>query len=47
MIEMEIIKKNTLNKIDFKSIFNYRAFIYLLFLRNIATIYKQTIMGPF
>lgn len=44
---MEIIKKNTLNKIDFKSIFNYRTFIYLLFLRNIATIYKQTIMGPF
>ena len=44
---MEIIKKNTLNKIEFETIGKYKTFIYLLFLRNIATIYKQTIMGPF
>lgn len=44
---MEIIKKNSLNKIEFNSIGKYKTFIYLLFLRNIATIYKQTIMGPF
>jgi lipopolysaccharide transport system permease protein len=44
---MQIIKKNSNNKINFKSIYQYRSFIYLLFLRNIATIYKQTIMGPF
>jgi lipopolysaccharide transport system permease protein len=44
---MEIIKKNSLNNINFKSVYSYRSFIYLLFLRNIATIYKQTILGPF
>lgn len=44
---MEIIKKNSLNKISFKDVYTYRFFIYSLFLRNIATIYKQTVLGPF
>jgi len=43
---MIVIRKGSLNKVSVSEIFKYRYFIYCLFLRNISTIYKQTVFGP-
>jgi len=44
---MRIIKKGSSKNTSLVEIFKYREFIFLLFVRNIATMYKQTVLGPF
>ena len=44
---MRIIKKGSSKSTSLVEIFKYREFIFLLFVRNVATMYKQTVLGPF
>jgi len=43
---MRIIKKGSSKIFSIDEIFKYKNLIYILFLRNISTVYKQTILGP-
>ncbi len=44
---MRIIKKGNTKSTSIFEIFKFKEFIFALFLRNIATMYKQTVLGPF